>query len=100
MNDEQRVREIMGCKDGLFGENCGDMGEPCTCFAIVQAFSAPRELRGALQGLVDRLDEIHADPAYKTVWTIHQIHVGPYRGPTYVEELARARAALKAMGVV
>ena len=53
-------------------------------------------LREALQGLVDRLDEIHADPAYKSVWTVNQIHVGPYTGPTYVEALARARAALKA----
>jgi hypothetical protein len=52
------------------------------------------ELREALQGLVDRLDAIHADPAYKSVWTVNQIHVGPYTGPTYVEALARARAAL------
>ena len=52
-------------------------------------------LHEALAGLVDRLDEIHADPAYKSVWTIHQIHVGPYCGPTYVEALKRARAALR-----
>jgi hypothetical protein len=52
-------------------------------------------LREALEGLVNRLDEIHADPAYKSVWTVHQIHVGPYRGPTYVDALARAREALK-----
>jgi len=51
-------------------------------------------LREALAALVNRLDEIHADPAYKSVWTVHQIHVGPYRGPTYVEALARAHEAL------
>jgi hypothetical protein len=51
-------------------------------------------LREALQGLVDRLDEIHANPAYKSVWTVNQLHAGPYTGPTYVEALARARAAL------
>ena len=52
-------------------------------------------LNEALAELVNRLDEIHADPAYQSVWTIHQIHAGPYRGPTYVEALARARAALE-----
>lgn len=52
-------------------------------------------LHQALKGLVDRLDEIHADPAYRSVWTINQIHAGPYTGPTYVEALARARAALE-----
>ena len=53
------------------------------------------QLEAALSGLVNRLDEIHADSAYKSVWTVNQIHVGPYRGPTYVEALDRARAALK-----
>ena len=52
-----------------------------------------RELSEALRGLVDRLDEIHADPVYKSVWTVNQ--TGPYTGPTYVEALARARAALE-----
>lgn len=56
------------------------------------------KLEAALNGLVERLDEIHADPAYKSVWTIHQLHAGPYQGPTYVEALARARAALKGKG--
>ena len=54
------------------------------------------EIEQALTELVTRLDEIHADSAFKSVWTIHQIHAGPYTGPTYVEALARARAALKA----
>jgi hypothetical protein len=53
------------------------------------------KLEAALAGLVNRLDEIHEDPAYKSVWTLHQIHVGPYRGPTYVDAMAAARAALK-----
>lgn len=52
------------------------------------------KVRDALKGLIDRLDEIHEDPAYKSVWTVHQIHVGPYRGPTYVDAVARAREAL------
>lgn len=53
-----------------------------------------REANAALQSLVDRLDEIHADPAYKSVWTSYMIHGGRYEGPTYVDALARARAAL------
>ncbi len=52
-------------------------------------------LKTAFLALVDRLDEIHQDPAYMAVWTVHQMHVGPYRGPTYVAELVAARAALK-----
>ena len=52
-------------------------------------------LRAVLEGLVDRLEEIHADPAYQTVWTVNQIHAGPYRGPTYAEALARAKAELR-----
>jgi len=53
------------------------------------------QLKAALQALVDKLDEIHADPRYKSVWTSYMIHGGQYHGPTYVDELARARAALK-----
>lgn len=52
------------------------------------------EVEAALRALVSRLDEIHADPAFKSVWLINQLHAGPYRGPTYVAELERARAAL------
>ena len=53
------------------------------------------KLEAALSGLVCRLDQIHDDPAYKSVWTVHQLHVGPYQGPTYVDALAVARAALE-----
>lgn len=52
------------------------------------------KVRDALAGLVGRLDEIHADPAYRSVWTMSQIHGGPYNGPTYTAELASAREAL------
>lgn len=48
----------------------------------------------ALKGLVERLDYVHEDPAFKSVWEISQLHMGPYTGPTYVEALAEARAAL------
>jgi hypothetical protein len=56
------------------------------------------ELVAALKGLVNRLDEIHDDPGYRSVWTTSQMHIGPYRGPTYVDALDNARAALAAAG--
>jgi hypothetical protein len=55
---------------------------------------APSELVIAAQGLVDRLDYIHADPAYKSVWTVSQLHVGPYQGPTYEADLVKLRSVL------
>ncbi len=54
------------------------------------------DARAALRDLVARLDAVHADSAYLSVWTIAQIHVGPYRGPTYVEALDAARRVLAA----
>jgi len=62
--------------------------------ALVAERGARERIEGALRGLVSRLDAIHDDPAYQSVWTVSQLHVGPYRGPTYVAELATARAAL------
>ena len=52
----------------------------------------------ALNGLVHRLDEVHADPAYQSVWTLSQLHNGPYKGPQYVEELEAARRAAQEAG--
>jgi hypothetical protein len=52
-------------------------------------------LKEALRQLVDRLDLVHADDRYESVWSISQMYVGPYKGPTYTKELAIARAALK-----
>ena len=51
-----------------------------------------------LRQLVNRLDFIHDHAAYRSVWTINQIHVGPYQGPTYEAELAAARAFLESEG--
>lgn len=53
-------------------------------------------LRAALEKLIKRLDFVHADGMYQSVWTLHQIHMGPYHGPRYVNELDAARAALAA----
>lgn len=51
-------------------------------------------VRAAAKALVEKIDVIHADRAYESVFTVAQLHVGPYAGPTYVEELAALRAAL------
>jgi hypothetical protein len=51
-------------------------------------------LRRALSRLVDKLDEIAADPEFKTVWALSHSHGLVYHGPTWVEALAAARAAL------
>lgn len=47
-----------------------------------------------LSRLVRRMDEIHESDAFKSVWMTHQLHVGPYAGPTYTAELDVARAYL------
>jgi hypothetical protein len=76
-------------------EACGGSGIADQTAAGSGQMNRELEVSLALKGLVDRLDEIHADPAYESVWTVHQIHMGRYRGPTYIDALARARAALK-----
>ncbi len=53
------------------------------------------DIAEALQGLVNRLDEVHEHPAYKNVWTLYVIHGMRYDGPTYVDALAKARKALQ-----
>lgn len=51
-----------------------------------------RELREGLRELIERLDFVAEDEAFKSVWLINQIHAGPYQGPTYVGALEKARA--------
>ncbi len=56
-------------------------------------------LREALAGLVEKLDVVHGDSRYESVWAIAQLHGGvPYSGPTYTAELATARAAITRQG--
>jgi hypothetical protein len=52
------------------------------------------KLETTFWAFVNKLDLIHEDSAYKSVWTVNQIHAGPYTGPTYTAELAAARAVL------
>jgi hypothetical protein len=51
----------------------------------------------AARALVERMDTVHHDPYYIGVWTLHQVHGGTYRGPTYNEAYAALRAALAAV---
>jgi hypothetical protein len=49
----------------------------------------------AAQGLVDKLEKIHDDPHYKSVWFSYANHGGDYStGPKYDKELAELKAAL------
>jgi len=54
------------------------------------------EVREAAASLASKLHAVHADPAYAGVWAFRQAHAGPYRGPTYTDELAALDAALAA----
>lgn len=78
---------------GDFGKtyhsHCGDP------FGIKAKDAEIARLRVALKGLVDRLDYVHNDPAYASVWALNQLHNGPYRGPTYTADLEKARATLR-----
>ncbi len=53
-----------------------------------------KRLREAALALVERMDFIHDNSTYMSVWTLHQLHHGPYSGPQYVAELERLREAL------
>ena len=48
----------------------------------------------AARALVEKLDAVHDDPAYRHVWATAQFHNGSYAGPKYAEELNALRAAL------
>jgi DNA repair ATPase RecN len=53
-----------------------------------------RTLEEALRGLLDKMDQVAASPEYLSVWTIAQLHAGPYRGETWTAEFAAAHKAL------
>ncbi len=55
-------------------------------------------LQKALETLVNRLDEVHADPRYQSVWQLFMIHGGDYTEPKYEAELNAAKAALSHCG--
>jgi len=60
---------------------------------LVEAM-ALRAVREAATALLAKMDAVHADPRYVSVWTVNQIHMGPYTGPKYDDEMTDLRAAL------
>jgi hypothetical protein len=52
------------------------------------------EIRDALKILVERLEEIGRSSELASVFALYESHGFRYSGPNWVEELARARAAL------
>jgi len=48
----------------------------------------------ALQTLIVKMDEVHASPEYRGVWTLYHVHGGEYEGPNYVKEIETAKKAL------
>jgi len=44
--------------------------------------------------LVTKLNEVGKSPEYLGVWTIAQMHCGPYKGPTYTDELRNLKRVL------
>lgn len=52
------------------------------------------KLAEVLRQLLTRMDYIHGDESFQSVWAINQIHAGPYTGPNYAKEFADAKAAL------
>jgi hypothetical protein len=61
------------------------------------AMSSEAVAQRLLRNLVESLDRTHDDPRYWLVWSIAQSHAGPYRGPTYTDELIAAREYLDAL---
>lgn len=68
-----------------------------TAEAMLAVEDEHEALRGTLatcRALVERLEYVHDHHAFMSVWALHQLHIGPYRGPTYTEEFEAARHAL------
>lgn len=55
---------------------------------------ALRKVAEAAKALRERMGVVHNDYRYHSVWSLAQIHNGPYTGPTYVAEAKTVDAAL------
>mgnify|MGYP001608579524 CR=1 FL=1 len=64
--------------------------------ALADKLKAENErLRAVSTALTSKLRVIHEDEQFRTVWQIAHIHLGPYDGPTYTQELADLERALE-----
>ena len=61
---------------------------------VTPLYAEPPEVGELARALVEKLDVVHEDPAYKGVWGLHYVHGGRYTGPTYTDELGALRRAL------
>jgi len=68
---------------------------PALITALDEARAEAARLREALSALTNKLEAVHADSRYETVWRIAHLHIGPYEGPQYDKELLAARQALE-----
>lgn len=82
---------VVSC-DGFGSDATGNAPE----FICALRNEAPRLLaiRRAAEVLLNRLDAVHNDPRYESVWQMYWIHGGVYTEPTYTAELDDLRAAL------
>lgn len=55
---------------------------------------AAPSLKEAATRFVEKLRLVHADARYQSVWTVAQLHIGPYTGLKYDEELEALKKAL------
>lgn len=53
------------------------------------------DLLEAASELLTKLDEVHENETYKSVWFVNQLHTGPYTGPTYTEEFEKLRTTIR-----
>lgn len=72
----------------IWGEKSGLINVPL--------YASPPDALKAAKRLLDKIDAIHEDERFKSVWAIAHLHIRPYTGPQYADELAALRAALSA----
>jgi len=94
LTDAQPTRTMVGCCYINTMEPLTDMIPTDFARELERKLQLARE---ALEKLVTRLDEIHKDDLYKSVWNCYANHGGDYsKGPKYTDELSNARKALAA----
>jgi hypothetical protein len=64
--------------------------------ADASLLAAAPKLRDALAALLGKHEQIQHDPQYLAIWALAALHGQKYEGPSYIEEVHAARAALAA----
>lgn len=81
------------CRDDhpQIGHNVSDDDERCP---VCRERDRADYIKDAASALVERMEAIYEDPAFKSVWAINQLHVGPYVGPKWEAEFSALKNAL------